>query len=286
MYTVSQAAALTGIPTTTLRAWERRYGVIAPRRTEGGYRLYDPVQIEMLREMAARVEEGMRPAQAAASLAGFRAPRPTPAPPPGAVVTPDLVAAAASLDPVILRETIDEAFASSPFEEVVTGWLFPQLRRLGEAWASGALTIAQEHFASAGVMAALAAAFRDAQAESRGPTVLVGLPAGARHQMGLMAFATCLRRLGPNVLYLGADLPADEWRTAAQAQHPRAAVLGAYSPADAEAAGLVVDALAGSSVSVWVGGAERARIRGATPLPDDIPEAARLLNRSLLAGRA
>ena len=53
MYTVSQAEALTGIPSTTLRAWERRYGIIAPRRTEGGYRLYDAAQIAMLREMAA-----------------------------------------------------------------------------------------------------------------------------------------------------------------------------------------------------------------------------------------
>ena len=68
MYTVSQAEGLTGIPSTTLRAWERRYGIIAPRRTEGGYRLYDAAQIATLREMAGRVEGGMRPAQAAASL--------------------------------------------------------------------------------------------------------------------------------------------------------------------------------------------------------------------------
>ena len=52
MYTVSQAARLTGVASTTLRAWERRYGVIAPRRTDGGYRLYDAHQIELLREMA------------------------------------------------------------------------------------------------------------------------------------------------------------------------------------------------------------------------------------------
>ena len=51
MFTVSQAEGLTGIPSTTLRAWERRYGVIAPRRTEGGYRLYDAAQIALLREM-------------------------------------------------------------------------------------------------------------------------------------------------------------------------------------------------------------------------------------------
>ena len=93
--------------------------------------------------------------------------------------TPDLVAAAASLDPTALRKTIDEAFGAKPFEDVVTTWLLPQLRLLGEAWQSGRLTVAQEHFASAGLMAAVAAAYRNASGESRGPTVLVGLPAGA-----------------------------------------------------------------------------------------------------------
>ena len=108
MYTVSQAAALTGIPTATLRAWERRYGVIAPRRTEGGYRLYDPAQIALLREMAARIEGGMRPAQAAASLTGPRKRA-------GSTGSPDLVAAAASLDPATLQATIEQAFAASAF---------------------------------------------------------------------------------------------------------------------------------------------------------------------------
>lgn len=278
MYTVSQAAALTGIPTATLRAWERRYGVIAPRRTEGGYRLYDPAQIALLREMAARIEGGMRPAQAAASLTGPRKRA-------GSTGSPDLVAAAASLDPATLQATIEQAFAASAFEVVVTTWLLPQLKALGEAWADGRVSVAQEHFASAGLMTAVASTFANASAAPHGPTVLVGLPEGARHQLALYAFATCLRRLGPNVLYLGADLPAEEWLSAARLQHPRAAVLGAHSPRDAAAATLVVEALAGLPVPVWAGGASAAEVRGAATLPDDPPEAARELNRILSTGR-
>lgn len=274
MYTVSQAAALTGIPTATLRAWERRYGVIEPTRTEGGYRLYNATQIALLREMVARIEGGMRPAQAAASLAGPRKRA-------GSLGDPDLVAAAASLDPARLQATIEEAFAASAFEVVVTTWLLPQLRALGEAWADGRVSVAQEHFASAGLMTAVASKFAETVADPNGATVLVGLPAGARHQLALYAFATCLRRLGLNVLYLGADLPAEEWLSAARVQRPRAAVLGAHSPRDAAAGGLVVEALAGSSIPVWVGGATANEVQGATPLPDDPPEAARQLHRIL-----
>ena len=41
MFTIKRAAELTGLPVATLRAWERRYGVVAPIRSEGGYRLYE-----------------------------------------------------------------------------------------------------------------------------------------------------------------------------------------------------------------------------------------------------
>lgn len=41
MVTIKRAAELTGVPEHTLRAWERRYGLVAPARTDGGYRLYD-----------------------------------------------------------------------------------------------------------------------------------------------------------------------------------------------------------------------------------------------------
>ena len=56
MYTVKQVATLTGVAEATLRVWERRYAVVNPSRTPGGYRLYDDNQVEALREMASLVE--------------------------------------------------------------------------------------------------------------------------------------------------------------------------------------------------------------------------------------
>lgn len=279
MYTVSQAAGITGIPSATLRAWERRYGVVEPVRTEGGYRLYDAAQIDKLREMAARVAGGMRAAQAAASLIGHRSPSSS-----AEVRAGDLVAAAETLDPVRLRATIDAAFADADFEQVVTSWLIPELDRLGRAWQSGRLSVAHEHFASIGLMNALASVFEQAADGVTGPAVLVGLPPGARHELAIFAFATCLRRLGVNVLYLGADLPVADWLTATRERWPRAVVLGAHSHADALAASQVAHALSNLTppVSVWVGGAFSAEVHEARPLPADVSEAARQLNRLLL----
>ena len=58
VYTVKHAAALTGIPADTLRMWERRYGVVTPIRSEGGYRLYDDAAIARLTAMHALVGAG------------------------------------------------------------------------------------------------------------------------------------------------------------------------------------------------------------------------------------
>src|SRR4029079_60120 len=70
MYTIKQAATRTGLSIPTIRAWERRYGVVAPTRTAAGYRLYDDAAIERLAAMRSLVEtDGWRPSQAADRIA-------------------------------------------------------------------------------------------------------------------------------------------------------------------------------------------------------------------------
>ena len=53
MYTIKQAAARTGLNVPTIRAWERRYGVVSPTRTAAGYRLYDGTDVRRLQPMVA-----------------------------------------------------------------------------------------------------------------------------------------------------------------------------------------------------------------------------------------
>ena len=57
-YTVKQVSVLTGIGPDRLRAWERRYGVVSPTRSESGYRLYDDADLARLRMMVQLVETG------------------------------------------------------------------------------------------------------------------------------------------------------------------------------------------------------------------------------------
>ena len=102
----------------------------------------------------------------------------------------------------------------------------------------------------------------------------------------LLTFATCLRRRGVNVVYLGSDIPVEEWVRAADGRRARAAVIGVTSERSVEPAQAVVNQLAAVSppLSVWVGGSRRAEVTGAHPLPDAVGAAAALLHLSLTSG--
>jgi len=156
---------------------------------------------------------------------------------PGATL--DLVSAAAELNPERVHAVLNEAFAATSFDDVVDGWLPAELERLGEAWQSGRISVAQEHFASAAVTRHLSARFNDAEPRG-GVAVLVGLPQGGRHELMLLAFAACLRRAGVNAIYLGADVPLDDWKTVASEVGARAAVIGVHLEEDVAAAQAVV----------------------------------------------
>lgn len=266
MHTIRWVSQQLGLAPGTLRAWEQRYGVVHPARSEGGYRLYDDNDLDTLRTMAALVEAGTQPAQAAEQIRSGRVgpsrevartvEAPAGLPDPRA-----LMVASRTYDVRALDDTLDAAFAAAGFEYVIDVWLMAALAEVGEAWASGRLDVAQEHFISAGVMRRLAAAF-DAAGHARGGRhVVTGLAPGATHEIATLAFATMLRRAGLRVTYLGPDLPVSSWVEAVRTTRPDSVVVGAPRTADAPAAADVFRALRETApqAPVYVGGP------GATP---------------------
>lgn len=287
MYMVKQVAALTGVPEATLRVWERRYGVVSPQRSDGGYRLYDEAQLQTLRQMAALVSGGV-PASKAAQTVLASAGAPTPGTLAHEMSEDSLVEAAESLDTGRLTDVVDSALALGPFDQVAQEWLQPQLERLGLAWESGRISVAQEHFASAGLVRALASLFNRVPHDSSGPTVLIGLPSGDRHSLVLLAFAICMRSRGANVIYLGADVPLSSWVQAAEHARPRAAVIGVTADKLVGEAQRVIDALLQVTppVSVWAGGSRQDKVCGVTLLPHEVANAADALALALSGGLA
>src|SRR3954451_14163603 len=64
-----------GVSAEVLRAWERRYGLLEPHRSPGGFRLYGPEDAARVERMQSAIEGGLSAAQAAqAALTGATAP--------------------------------------------------------------------------------------------------------------------------------------------------------------------------------------------------------------------
>ena len=284
MYTIKQAARLTGVPETSLRAWERRYAVVAPRRSEAGYRIYDTESVAALSTMRRLVEAGWSPAEAASAVREGSVPTgPTPDEPHANAATymERFLTSAAHLDTEGIDESLDRAFAIGSFEHVVDSWLCPALEALGEGWARGEIDVAGEHAASHAVHRRLSAAFDAAGSRSRGPSVVVGLPPGSQHELGALAFATAVRRRGLDVLYVGANVPETSWGAAVSRHAARAAVLSVVTADDRPAATATAEALMGgdSALLVGSGGAFGVGLAaGVHALPPSISAAARELD--------
>src|SRR5665647_2684637 len=160
-------------PVATLRAWERRYGVVAPERTVGGYRLYDEPTLARIRAMRDLVATGWSPRQAADEVSRAdddALARDLPAVEERADTDradsdraetdradSELVDAARDLDTTRLAAILDDRFSRGSFESVVDEWLMPALRGVGDAWAAGDLSTAAEHLAAHAVLRRLAA---------------------------------------------------------------------------------------------------------------------------------
>ncbi|GAA2129077.1 MerR family transcriptional regulator [Nocardioides bigeumensis] len=291
MYTVKHAAAMTGISPATLRMWERRYDVVVPGRSPSGYRVYDEAAVRRLSAMRALVEAGWSPRLAAEQVksgtTGGSTPTDSVDGPSGELGDHEaLVRVAEGFDGARLAAVLDEAFGRGTFEEVVDGWLMPALHALGDAWHRGTVSVAGEHFVSATVNRRLAGVLDALPVPSGAPRVIVGLARGSRHELGVLAFAAMLRRVGIDVVYVGGDLPPESWVVALNGDQPDAVVIGVPSSDDIAAVRDTVASLRAAypDIAVHLGGRhqDHVGVEGSRPLGHQLGPAARDLAAQLI----
>jgi DNA-binding transcriptional MerR regulator len=218
---IGELSKRTGVSPELLRAWERRYGVLLPERSEGGFRLYSLADEERIRRMQRHLSEGMSAAQAA-SLALRVTER------SGRTESPEspLLDLAAELSAALDR--FDESAAQSAFDRLLDMYtadhvlrdvVLPYLKDLGDRWEAGLVSIAQEHFASSVIKGRLSSLARGWESGSGRFAILACLP-GERHELGLLCFGIALRNQGWRIAYLGSDTPVDAMARAAETLRP------------------------------------------------------------------
>ncbi len=282
---IGELSRRTGVRADTLRAWERRYGLLRPERTEGGFRLYGSADEARVRAMRARIEAGVSAAEAA-RLTVSSAPA-AEAAGDGVTEGEPLTASADALrvaleafDDSGANAVLDEALSRVTLETVAEGVVLPTMRQIGNRWESGEISVAQEHFATGVIRGRLLSVARNWGAGT-GPLALLACPPGESHDLGLISFGLVLHSRGWRITYLGPDTPIDTVSQAVGDLHPDAIVLAALDPAPFESAAQELSALAsGGRLLIAGAGAspELAQRLGARVLDEDPVGAARQLS--------
>ncbi len=240
---IGELSRRVGVTPEVLRAWERRYGILSPTRTDGGFRLYGKDDERRIRRMLEHLEQGLSAAEAA-RLARADAPaRPDPAAgaddgsgaPTAAALGEQLRRALDGFDDAAAHSVLDRLLGSHPLESVLGDAVLPYLHELGERWAHAEVSVAQEHFASALLRGRLLALARG-WGRGRGPHALLACVPGDQHDLGLICFGLALRAHGWRITYLGADTPLLTLTETADLLQPALVVVSAALPELAQTA--------------------------------------------------
>ena len=238
LYNIKAVVQATGISPSTLRAWERRYNMCQPQRSESGYRLYSERDIAIIRWLKAQVDAGMSISQAVSWLDTITEEAKSaeevalPAPHSGGVGLNHMPLALASSGRIAVRDfsslqrelleaiitfdefsadtLLSEAFAMYSVEQVGENIIKPVLYEIGDRWHRGEISITLEHYGSNLLLQRMATLLRAVPNGTGGPLIWVGCAPGELHEIGPMLLTIYLRRRGYRVHYLGQNLSAED----------------------------------------------------------------------------
>lgn len=235
----------TGIKPDTLRAWERRYGLPQPNRTPGRHRLYSQYDIDMLKWLQARQDEGLTISRAVElwrqvelegdsplevySVEESEAPA---QPLSGETLTQmreSWVEACLQFNEQRARHILAQAFAQFPMEAVCFELLQKSLAEIGVGWYEGTVSVQQEHFASALAIRQLEALLNATPPPYKNGRLVVACAPDEQHTFSPLMITLMLRHRGWDVIYLGADVPTEQLESTLVNIRPEMLIITAHT---------------------------------------------------------
>lgn len=270
LFPIRTVSELTDVNPITLRAWERRYGLLEPVRKASGHRLYTHEHIDLITRVVGLLDRGMRIGQVKAQLeaeANARLATST-----ENVVVNDtwrryserMIAAIIQFNEAGLEETYGSALSMYPMDEVTEKLLMPLLRELGRRWEKGEGSIAEEHFFGFYIRNKLGARFHHRPKTKTGPKILLSCLPGDRHETGLLLFALAASSAGYQTILLGTDMPIEDLPAVATKTGCQAIILSGVLQPGSELLNHALPRLARQSkVPVFLGGHASVKVHDA-----------------------
>ena len=290
LYPIRTVCSATGVNPVTLRAWERRYGLIKPLRTEKGHRLYTQADIDRINETISLLDKGIPIGQVRQviderdrSRGGTAAPEDH-----WARYVNDMVNAITAYDELRLDRLYGEALSLYPIDIVIRQLIIPLLRTLGVRWETGEGNVAEEHFFGVFLRNKLGARLHHLRTPQTGPRLITACLPGEQHEVGLLLFAITAKALGYQIIMLGANMPLEELPTAAKRSRCDAIVLSGSRAYDYKRISRELKQMAQAvHVPVFIGGSYSITARdlitaaGAIPVGEDMTQALKHIDAGL-----
>jgi MerR family transcriptional regulator, light-induced transcriptional regulator len=272
-YPVRLVALRTGLSPHVLRAWERRYHVVSPTRTDGGQRLYSDLDVERLLRLRRLTERGHAIGRLALlplpELVRLEEEAPADRLETASAEAAEAVTAALQatrrLDDLELQAVLERAAITLGVPVFLDQVVTPLLKRIGEGWSQHTVSVAQEHMASVVIRRVLGWLMRVYEVRKGAPRVVVATPPHYAHEFGALMAAASAAAEGWSVTYLGPDLPVADLVSAVGLSGARAVAISAvHQPQQgADLLGMLRDTRARlpADVTLLVGGTRALEVR-------------------------
>lgn len=236
-YNINAVSRITGLSAFVIRAWEKRYKVVIPGRTDTNRRFYSEEDIEKLKLLKEAVDRGNNIGNVAGlsiqslkeMLASFdnikRENIIENSPEKASKYYQRCIHAVDNLDHRELERNLIRASIDLSHPVLIDYVVVPLLNNIGERWQEGTLRIAQEHIASTVIRTFLYNQRDSYKSTGFGPRILITTPTGQQHEFGALLTTLIASSEGWDAVYLGPDLPSAEIIAAAEMLKPKVVAL-------------------------------------------------------------
>lgn len=234
-FSIKEIEALTGVKAHTLRIWEQRYAMIAPKRTETNIRYYDEKDLRKLLNVALLNRNGYKISEIA-SLSDQELREQV------LVVSGEksdfenqmqaLTLTMLELDEQGFERLLSTAFLQMGIEKTMMQVIFPFFRNIGIMWQTGSINPAHEHFITNIIRQKLIVAIdgQNVRADGWSKKYMLFLPEGEFHELGLLFANYVIRARGHHVIYIGANVPYTDLKVVHQVYKPNVMLTILTSP--------------------------------------------------------
>ncbi|HEX6180022.1 MAG TPA: MerR family transcriptional regulator [Chitinophagaceae bacterium] len=223
-FTIRDLENLSGIKAHTIRIWEHRYSFLKPKRTDTNIRYYSNEELKTLLNIALLNKYGfkishidrMSPEELSKKVLELTH--------PGAAqerLIHDLVRSMIDIDMELFESALDNFIYSKGIDKTITEIIFPFLERVGLLWMTSHIHPGQEHLVSNIIRQKILVGIESVLPVTKAKKlVLLFLPEGEHHELGLMYTYYLLKVRGARLLYLGADVPFEDLVMVAKLKEP------------------------------------------------------------------